>query len=92
MDKKPTRISTPREQPLDVEWAIRTPHKRLPDGTFKPVTAHKIVLVHPATSFLSEETRRVPLVELSVETALNLLAWLREEEDRLMELAEQEAS
>lgn len=87
MDKKTTWISDEAFHPLEVEWNVYKHHPRAEDGTFPEVEVQRVTLVHPSSSFLSDEVRRVRLIDLSPETALNLLAWLEEERPTLEKLA-----
>ncbi len=88
IEQKTTSISNEKWNRLEVEWNTYHPHiRRMPDDTFQQVEEHKVTLVLPATKFLSSEGRRTRLVDLSPQTALNLLAWLEQEKPLLQALA-----
>ena len=90
MEQKTTAIGHDKWHPLEVEWIVDTPYVRQSDGSYKQVEEPKVLLVAPDSRFLTDEVRRVPIIEMLPRTALNLLAWLRQEEATLEELAREE--
>src|SRR5258708_40349656 len=88
IDQKTTAISNEKWNRLEVEWNIYYPHLLMPDGTFHSVPQHMVTLVHPSMKkSIYERVERVFLVNLSPQTALNLLAWLEQEKPLLQALA-----
>ena len=85
LDKKTTSMSDDPSRPLEVEWDIHHPHIRMPNETFQAVERYKVTIVHPGYRVLATdlggipEWQRVHLVDLSPQTALNLLDWLSKE-------------
>lgn len=90
MESKTTTIGHDKWHPLEVEWIVDKPYVRQSDGSLKQVEEHKVMLVVPGSRFLTDEVRRVPLIGISPQTALNLLAWLQQEQGTLEKLAREQ--
>ncbi len=87
VEHKTTAISDDRFHPLEVEWSDHEHRYRVINGQSVMLPVHQVSLVSPSSAFGGRRTR---IVNLSSQTALNLLAWLKQEEERLREEAQKE--
>lgn len=83
MDTKTTGIGEKKHYELEVEWYVSRPFVRK-EGEFKKIERPQVSLILP--QHFGQE--RLRLVNMTPQTALNLLAWLRQEEDELKRLAQ----
>jgi hypothetical protein len=70
VEKKTTLIGDEAYRQLFVEWNTYTGGRLQPDGTLPVRRMHRVTLV---------QNSGVRLLDLSPQTALNLLAWLEQE-------------
>ncbi len=88
-DQKTTSISNELWRPLEVEWFQHLRHYKVVDGVSIQSPQQYVALVHPGRTSSLGSTR---LLNMSPQTALNLLAWLEQERETLQSLAESEAT
>ncbi len=85
LEKHSTSISTEQHKPLIVEFKTTHPHVMQTDNTFKREDEYHVALVSPKVPYCEA----LYLVGMTPGTSLNLLKWLQEHEELLIELAEE---
>lgn len=75
---------------LEVELNTRHPHKTMPDGSFQRIEKHVVSLQFPSMPSSPNYPYPSRLLDLDLNTAINLHRWLTKYLDQLIEFAREE--